>query len=191
VLDVRGIHGTYRSLKVAAPSYQAGNVAVAIAAAECVLGRALREDVLRTALAAMRFPGRFEVVRTDPPLVLDGAHNPQAARTLARAVADAWPDAARLPWCVLGVLAEKDAAGIVSALAPVVERFVVTCSHNRRARAAEDLATIVEQVTGVLPETRPDIAAALAHARAGAGESGVLVTGSLYTVGEARGLLRS
>jgi dihydrofolate synthase/folylpolyglutamate synthase len=191
VLDVHGVHGEYRSLKVCAPSYQAQNVAVAVAAAECVLGRALQPDALRRALAQMRFPGRFEMVCADPPVVLDGAHNPQAASTLAHAVASAWPDAHRRPWCVLAVLREKDAAGIVEALAPVVERFVVTQSHNQRALAAADLAAIVEQVSGLLPEARPDIASALACARECAGEAGVLVTGSLYTVGEARGLLRS
>ena len=79
-LHVRGIHGDYDRLDVTAPSYQAPNVATAIAAAECALGRALHPAALRRALACMSFPGRFEVVETDPPLVLDGAHNPQAAR---------------------------------------------------------------------------------------------------------------
>jgi len=191
VVDVHGVHGEYRSLKVTAPSYQAQNVAVAVAAAECVLGRPLDPERLRSALAAMRFPGRFESVRTDPPVVLDGAHNPQAARTLAAAVTEAWPDPHRRPWCVLGVLREKDAEGIVAALDPVVERFVVTQSHNPRARAADELAAVVQGVTGAWPEITSDIASALTHAREHAGDAGVIVTGSLYTVGEARGLLRS
>jgi dihydrofolate synthase/folylpolyglutamate synthase len=188
VMDVRGVLGEYGGLTVTAPSYQAPNIAVAVAAAECMLSRALDTDALRATLAGMRFPGRFELVSEDPPLVLDGAHNPQAAAVLAGAVAEAWPDAHRLPWCVLGVLADKDAADIVAALDPVVERFVVTESHSHRARKAEDLAAIVEGVTGAWPEIVPDLAEALAHARAHAGEAGVLVTGSLYTVGEARGL---
>ena len=191
IVDVYGVHGAYRSLRVSAPAYQASNVAVAVAAAECVLGRALDPESLRRALAAMRFPGRFELLRDEPPLVVDGAHNPQAAAVLAGAVADAWPDAHRRPWCVLGILKDKDAEGIVAVLDPVVERFVVTQSHSPRARDAGDLAGIVQHVTGAWPEIVPDLASAVAHAREHAGEAGVIVTGSLYTVGEARALLRA
>jgi dihydrofolate synthase / folylpolyglutamate synthase len=189
VLDVRGVHAEYRGLSLTAPSYQAPNVAVAVAAAECVLGRALHRDKLRAALAAMRFPGRFELMCAEPPVVLDGAHNPQAAAVLATAISEAWPEAHRKPWCVLGILADKDAEGIIAALDPVVERFVVTQSHSSRARAAEDLAAIVQRVTGAWPEIVPDLEEALGHACAHAGAAGVVVTGSLYTAGEARALL--
>jgi dihydrofolate synthase / folylpolyglutamate synthase len=126
----------------------------------------------------------------DPPVVLDGAHNPQAAAALASAVAEAWPEPGPKPWCVIGVLLDKDADGIVAALAPVVDRFVVTQPHSPRARSAADLAAIVERVTGEAPEVVPDLADAIAAARAHARDAGVLVTGSLYTVGEARALLR-
>jgi dihydrofolate synthase/folylpolyglutamate synthase len=190
VVDVRGIHEDYRGLELAAPSYQAPNVAVAVAAAECVLGRALTLENVRSALAGMRFPGRFELVCAEPPVVLDGAHNPQAATVLAGAVVEAWPDPNARPWCVLGVLKDKDAEGIVAALAPVVDRFVVTQSHSPRARDAGDLAGIVEHATGAWPEIVPDLEEAIGHACAHAGAHGVLVTGSLYTVGEARGFLR-
>jgi dihydrofolate synthase/folylpolyglutamate synthase len=91
---------------------------------------------------------------------------------------------------VLGVLKDKDAEGIVAALAPVVDRFVVTQSHSPRARDAGDLAGIVEHATGAWPEIVPDLEEAIGHACAHAGAHGVLVTGSLYTVGEARGFLR-
>lgn len=188
-LDVRGVHADYRGLELTAPSYQAPNVATAVAAAECVLGRALRIDHLRAALSGMRFPGRFELMREDPPVVIDGAHNPQAAAVLATAVTEAWPDAERRPWCVLGVLVEKDADGIVAALLPVVRGFVVTRSHNPRARAVADLADVVESAAGVRPEEIGDLAAAIARARDLGAEAGVLVTGSLYTAGEARALL--
>lgn len=189
-LDVRGIHGVYPGLVVRAPSYQAANVATAIAAAECALGRALSLERVAGALAAMTFPGRFELVATAPAVVLDGAHNPQAAGVLADAVLEAWPDPFARPWCVLGVLSDKDAAGIVEALEPVVDRFVATSPDTARALPAADLAAIVLRATGVSPEVRPRVADALAYARAHAGEAGVLVTGSLYTAGEARGLVR-
>ena len=191
LVDVRGIHADYRGLELAAPSYQASNVAVAVAAAECVLGRALTLEKVRSALAGMRFPGRFELVCEEPPVVIDGAHNPQAAAVLAGAIAEAWPDPNARPWCVLGVLKDKDAEGIVTALAPVVDRFVVTQSRNSRAREAGDLAAIVERATGAWPEMVPDLEEAVGHACAHAGAHGVVVTGSLYTVGEARGFLRA
>ncbi len=125
-LDVRGIHAEYADLVLTAPAYQAPNVAVAVAATECALGRAPDADASRRALAAMTFPGRFELLVADPPLVIDGAHNPQAAGVLAEAVLDAWPDDRSRPLCVLGVLTDKDADGIVRALAPAVDGFVVT-----------------------------------------------------------------
>jgi dihydrofolate synthase/folylpolyglutamate synthase len=190
LMDVRGVHADYRGLELTAPSYQAPNVATAVAAAECVLGRALRPDGVRAALSGMRFPGRFELVCADPPVVIDGAHNPQAAAVLAAAVTQAWPDPDLRPWCVLGVLVEKDAEGIVAALAPVVAGFVVTRPRSPRARAVEDLAAVVESVTGVRPEAVDDLAAAVASARGRAGGTGVLITGSLYTAGQAREPLR-
>jgi dihydrofolate synthase/folylpolyglutamate synthase len=145
VLDVVGVHASYDGLALTAPSYQAQNVATAIAAAECALGRALNVEAARSALAAMRFPGRFEVVREQPPVVLDGAHNPQAAGVLAGAIAEAWPDAAARPTCVLGVLADKDADGIVRALTPAVTTFVPGPPPNlprssRRSRATPCLS---------------------------------------------------
>lgn len=191
VLDVRGVHSEYPGLELTAPAYQAPNVAIAIAAAECALGRALGADDVRGALAAMAFPGRFELLASDPPLVIDGAHNPQAAGVLAYAIADAWPDESSRPLCVLGVLTDKDAAGIVEALAPVVDGFVATQPDSPRARDAADLAAIVEHATGSWPEIRPDLADALAHARGRAGGRGVVVTGSLYTAGQARTLVRA
>jgi dihydrofolate synthase/folylpolyglutamate synthase len=190
-LDVRGVHGDYPDLEVSAPAYQAPNIAVAIATAECALGRALSPEAARAALARMTFPGRFELIAVDPPVVIDGAHNPQAAAVLAGAVLDAWPDPAHRPLAVLGVLQDKDAAGIVKALAPVFDGFVVTQPDSPRARDAAELAAVVERETGAWPEIRPDLAEAIAHARQRAGAAGVVVTGSLYTVGQARALLIS
>jgi dihydrofolate synthase/folylpolyglutamate synthase len=185
-LDVRGIHAEYADLELTAPAYQAPNVATAIAATECALGRALDDGAARGALAAMAFPGRFEMLAFDPPLVIDGAHNPQAAGVLASAIADAWPNADSRPLCVLGVLGDKDAEGIVRALAPVMDGFVATKPDSPRARDAADLAAVVEHATGSWPEIRPDLADALEHARGRAGARGVIVTGSLYTAGQAR-----
>jgi dihydrofolate synthase/folylpolyglutamate synthase len=154
-----------------------------------VVGRALDADAARRALAGLTFPGRFELLAVDPPLVIDGAHNPQAAGVLAGAIRDAWPDPHARPLCVLGVLSDKDAAGIVRALAPVVDGFVVTQPDSTRARDAAELAAIVEHETGSWPEILSDLADAVGRARGRAGARGVVVTGSLYTAGQARGLV--
>ncbi len=180
-LDVRGIHADYPGLRLAAPSYQAPNAAVAVAAAEAALGRALDLEALRASFAGMRFPGRFEVVRREPPLVLDGAHNPQAAAVLASAIREAFGD--ERPTVVLGVLADKDADGIVEALAPVVSGFVCTAPESPRARPAPELAALVERATGRPCPSYDRLADALA---AVASENvPVVVTGSLYMAGEA------
>lgn len=190
-MDVRGVHGAYPGLVVTAPSYQAANVACAVAAAECTLGRALDLGVARDALAVMRFPGRFELLSSVPPLVIDGAHNPEAATMLAGAIAEAWPDPDARPVCVLGVLADKDAAGIASALAATVGGFVVTSPSTPRARRAADLARIVRDAGGEVLETVDGVADAVREARRLAGRCGVVVTGSLYTAGEARHAVRT
>jgi dihydrofolate synthase/folylpolyglutamate synthase len=190
VMDVNGVHAAYHGLALTAPSYQAPNVAVALAAAECALGRALRADETRSALAALTFPGRFEVVATDPLVVLDGAHNPQAAGVLAEAIAEAWPDPDVRPLCVLGVLADKDALGIVAALAPVVAGFVCTAPESPRALPAEDVAELVGAATGRLCPVLAIADLAAGRRPSEAGRAGLVVTGSLYTVGQARALLR-
>lgn len=188
-LTVHGRLGSLGHLEVVAPSYQAPNVATSVAATVCALGHAIDPATARRSLGAMSFPGRFELVSEDPPVVLDGAHNPQAAAVLAGAVAEAWPDPAARPLAVIGMLADKDAEGIVRALAPVVSGFVCTAPDSDRALPGEALAAIVRSVTGVAPEAvaleRIDRAWAAKRARG----SGMVVTGSLYTVGQLRARL--
>jgi len=182
--DVRGVHATYQDLRVVAPAYQAANAATAITAAEAVLGRALDAEAARRALRETRFPGRFELVATDPAVVVDGSHNPEAAAYLARAIERAWPDPAERPVLVLGVLADKDAAGIIAALAPVVSRIAVTRPGSPRALQAEALSDLVFAVTGRRPECHDTVGDALSSA---VRESvPVVVAGSLVLAGEAR-----
>ncbi len=187
-LDVTGAEARYPALEIA-PAYQAANVATAIAAAEAFLGGALDVAATRKALTGLTLAGRFEVVSEEPLVVVDGSHNPQAAAVLADAVVDAWPDPTRRPTVLLGVLADKDAAGIVEALAPVAGRFVVTSPDSPRALGASGLASVVEATTGVRPPVYASIPVALT-ALVGACPHGLLVTGSLTTAGQARTSLR-
>jgi dihydrofolate synthase/folylpolyglutamate synthase len=184
-LDVHGIHANYRGLRLRAPSYQAANVAVAVAAAEAAIGGALDRNALRRSLADVGFPGRFEVARVAPPLVLDGAHNPQAAAVLATAIEEAFAGAR--PVAVLGVLSDKDAAGMIAQLARHVCGFIATQPDSPRALPAHELAVLIEQMTGTPASTYPRLSEALDAATGAA--AGAVVTGSLYTVGEAKALL--
>ncbi|MBA4370978.1 MAG: dihydrofolate synthase [Coriobacteriaceae bacterium] len=187
-LDVLSPLAGYTGIELTAPSYQAPNAGVALAACEAALGRALDRGAVRAAFASLRFPGRFELLRESPQLVIDGAHNPEAALVLAVAIAEAWPDPQRRPAVLLGVLDDKDAEGIVRALAPVVTAFVCTRSASSRALPSADLAAVVERVTGTPPKADDDLRAALALAEDIGGGAGVVATGSLTVAGEVRAL---
>lgn len=146
------VRASYPGCRLSAPVYQAQNVACALALATGVVGRALDGESARRALASCPVPGRFELVRTDPPVVLDACHNPQSAAAFARAVVDAEPDRAKRPAVVLGALADKDHRGIVEVVAPLFDRIVVTQSSSPRAVPASELAAEVERVSGRSPE---------------------------------------
>lgn len=186
----------HEALAVAAPVYQAANAATALAAAEALVGDGIDTDVVRRALGGITFPGRFEVLREAPPLVVDGSHNPQAASVLAASILSAWPDPSCRPHVLLGVLADKDAGGIVEALADVAAGISVVGLDHRRALGVTELARRVETVTGAAPGCYPSMREAFedlvavsdgspAHA------AGLVVTGSLVTAGEARAAWRS
>jgi len=188
-LTVHGRLGSFGHLEVCAPAYQAPNVATAVAASVAALGHALDPRATREALRELRFPGRFESVSDDPPIVLDGAHNPEAASVLATAIVAAWPDAGVRPLALIGILKDKDAEGIVRALAGVVAGFACTAPESPRATAPAELARLVERVTGTacpavaIGDVTPGWV--VSHAPA----AGLVVTGSLYTVGAVRSAL--
>jgi len=188
-LDVKGALGIYPALSVSAPAYQAGNIATAVAAAEALTGHMLDVAHVRCALRDLTLPGRFELVRTSPPVIVDGSHNPQAAGVLAGAIRDAWPRPGRRPVVLLGVLSDKDAEGMVAALTSVAGGFAVVAPSSPRARSAADLAAVVARVTGEEPPVFSDVRSALEMLSTTA-RDGLVVTGSLTTAGEARALLR-
>lgn len=183
-------------------SHQARNAALALAAVEAFFGagpeRSLDAEAVRDAFASVTSPGRLERVRNAPTVFLDAAHNPHGAAALAAALAEEF-DFRKLVG-VVGVMADKDAAGILAALEPVLDEVVVTASASSRAMDVEELASVAvarfgdERVVVI-----DDLAGALEQAIAQAedvaepGESvsgaGVVVTGSVVTVGEARTLL--
>ncbi|MDY0087307.1 MAG: Mur ligase family protein [Coriobacteriia bacterium] len=182
-VDVAGFGLMSTGIEVRGPAYQAANVATALAAAQAFTGQSLDAQSVRSAVAATIFPGRFQVIERDPWVVVDGAHNPNGAEALSKAILAAWPDDETRPTIVLGVLADKDADNIVQALAGAAARFVCVAPDTPRARDATQLAAIVESVTGVQPEVAKSVAAAVQEARSRGVDT--VVTGSIRMVADA------
>jgi dihydrofolate synthase / folylpolyglutamate synthase len=168
----------------AAGGFQRANFALAAAAAEAFLGRPLERAAVEAAAAETIVPGRLEVVSERPLTALDGAHNPSGARALAESL-DVVLGERRPRVAVIGVLDDKDAAGMLEALLPQVDRIVFTRSQNPRSLSPATLTTLEEQLGGPPSETVADPRAALARARELAGPDGsVLATGSIYLIAD-------
>lgn len=173
-------------------AHQADNAAVALAAAEAFLGRALPPDVVAEALAGVTSPGRLEVVGHQPMVLLDGAHNVAGAEALAAARREEFPDSPCT--LVVGLLREKDPREMLAALgAPAAARVVACRPPSPRALdpSVVAAAAVALGVPADAVEVIDDPADALAHARAVTRADGqIVVTGSLYVVGAARSSLR-
>lgn len=176
-------------------AHQAHNALLALAATEALLrsGGALDAGVVEAAFAAADSPGRLELVRRSPTVLVDAAHNPAGAEALAAALTEAF-EFERLVG-VVGILADKDAEHMLALLEPVLDEVVVTRSTSPRAREVAELAALAAEVFGpdrVHTAERVDDAISLAVdlAEQGVGGSptgaGVLVTGSITLVAEAR-----
>ncbi len=189
VIRVRGRVATYEDIPLTLHGeHQAHNAALAIAAVESLLGdgtRALTTEVLSEGLGTATSPGRLQYLAAQPPVIVDAAHNPHGAASLARAISETLPF--ERVWCVLGVLADKDALGIITALDPVVEGFIVTRSVSERALAAAELAELVSAVAGAeRVRIEPNLSDAVRAARSTwqIGDA-VVITGSITLVGDA------
>ncbi|HUG88932.1 MAG TPA: Mur ligase family protein [Actinomycetota bacterium] len=184
-LAIRGLRGEYRGLTLPLHGeHAARNAAAAVAAAELVLDREVGAEAVREALAGASSPGRVEVLSRHPLIVLDGAHNPDGAAALAAALGEAfiWE---RL-FLVLAVLDTKDADGIAAALAPRTTSAFVGASSHPRAMDPDRLTAVAERA-GIPAIAHATVDAALDAAEAAAGPDDlIVVTGSLYTVADAR-----
>ncbi|MEV6164106.1 folylpolyglutamate synthase/dihydrofolate synthase family protein [Streptomyces sp. NPDC052052] len=201
LLTLRGLGGEYEEIFL--PLYgahQAHNAAVALCAVEAFFGigaerpGALDADTVRQAFASVISPGRLEVVRSSPTVVLDAAHNPGGARATADGISEAFAFSRLIG--VVGASDDKDVKGLLEAFEPIFAEVVITQNSSARAMDADALAAVAVEVFGdervqVEPRLDDAIEAAITLAEeedeyAGAG---VLVTGSVITVGEARLLL--
>lgn len=175
-------------------SFQRRNFALARTVAEVYLREAgvdLREEAVREAAATTVVQGRLQVVGEDPLTVLDGAHNPDATRALVQALPELFDE--RPVALVLGVLEDKDAAGMLAALLPRCERAWFTAPPSSRALSPAALQSLARQLGFNAVVCEPDPGRALTAAQRWAKDRGdgtaVLATGSVYLVGELLGLL--
>jgi dihydrofolate synthase/folylpolyglutamate synthase len=199
LLSLQGLSGRYDDVYLPLHgAHQAANAAAALAAVEAFLGGGdkgmLDPDLVREGFARTSSPGRLEVVRTSPTVLLDAAHNAPGMAATVTALTDAFAFTHLVG--VVAVLGDKDALAMLEVLEPAVAQLVVTQNGSPRAMPVDHLADLARDVFGedrVQVEDSLDdalsTAVGLADAESQYGGAGVLVTGSVVTVGEARTLL--
>jgi dihydrofolate synthase/folylpolyglutamate synthase len=202
VLTLQGLSGVYDEIYLPLHgAHQAQNAVLALAAVEAFLGagaeRALDPELVRAGFAAATSPGRLERVRNSPPILLDAAHNPAGMKATVQAIADEF--AFRRLVAVVGALADKDVQGMLELLEPVVDELVATRNTSPRAMSAAQVGTLAVEIFGedrvhVVPSMIDAIDTAVTLAEedtdAEPGGVGVLITGSVFTVADARRLLK-
>jgi dihydrofolate synthase/folylpolyglutamate synthase len=188
-LDISIAGGTYEQVFV--PLYgerMATDVLLGLAAVSAFLGdRPLEQDLVRAALAGVRSPGRIEVLRRRPLLIVDGAHNPAAALELAISVQDSF--ACDRLFLVIGMLDDKDVAGVVDEIVPIADVVIATTAPSPRAAPAERIAKDAGRF-GAEIRIVSTVEGAVAQAIELAEEGDlILVTGSFTVAAEARAMV--
>jgi dihydrofolate synthase/folylpolyglutamate synthase len=196
-VDIQGVAGRYDEIFLPLfGAHQARNAAYAVAAVEAFTGsHELDVDLVRQAFVDVSSPGRLEVVRRSPTVLLDAAHNPHGIQAALEAVQDAFSLSPLIG--VVGVMADKDVDEMMRLLEPVLAEIICTQNSTPRSMPAAELGEIADDVFGAERVTvvrrlddAIERAVLLADAAEGyedaIGSGGVLVTGSVITVGEAR-----
>jgi len=196
LLGFRGLAGDYDEVFLPLHGeHQAANAALALVAVEAFLGggeRRLDPDVVRAGFAAVTSPGRLEVVRRSPTILVDAAHNPHGAAALRDALADAF-SFARLVG-IVAIFADKDAGAMLELLEPALDHVVVTRNSSPRSMNVARLGEIAAGIFGaervsVVPALPDAIEEAVALAEAEGLGGGVVATGSVVTAADVRTLL--
>lgn len=174
--------------------HMAHNAALAVAAVEAFLGgRPLAPEIITEGLGAVEAPARLELVRDSPPIVIDTAHNPQAARATVKAFAEAFAFQPAIG--VVAMMRDKDAEQVLGILAEVMDQVVITeVRSSPRACPADELARLAESIWSTHQVHRADtmdvaLETAVVLADTSSAQAGVLVAGSVIAAGEARELL--
>ena len=197
LLTIQGVNETYEEIFLPLHGrHQASNAAAALVAVEAFFGdQPLDIDAVRSGFASVVSPGRCEVVHRDPTIILDAAHNPHGAKALAETLRDEFNFDEII--AVVGVLGDKDAAGIFKELEPIVDHVIVTQSSSERAMASSEVEKIASSVFGVdrvfeVQDLFQAIDKAISDSVRPLSEAtvGIIITGSVVTVGQARTYLR-
>lgn len=186
VFTIRGLEGVYEDLECPLLGrHQAENATIAVALIELLRGRGfdIRESAIREGIRSVRWPGRFQIVSHRPFVVLDGAHDEVGAAALAQTLEALFPGGRII--LVLGTGRDKDAAAITARLCPIADRVILTASSSPRAVEAHELQRLAFRHCRHTAAYTP-VALAVREAVEQAGRDDVVVvTGSLYVVGEA------
>ncbi|MCD8381816.1 MAG: bifunctional folylpolyglutamate synthase/dihydrofolate synthase [Clostridiales bacterium] len=162
-------------------AYQPRNAALAVTGARLLRDRGwhIPEAAIRQGIETVRWPGRFELLRREPPFLLDGAHNPQGVRATAESLRLRYPG--RRFVFLMGVMADKDAASMIAPLAPLAEEFVTVTPPSPRSLPADTLAEEIRRRTGLPARAcgsiEEGVELALGRCRP---DTGVCALGSLY-----------
>jgi dihydrofolate synthase/folylpolyglutamate synthase len=199
--DIRGIRFDYHDTDMhindlylpLAGSHQMRNASLAIKAVSLISG-SITDRVIKEGIRSTHWPGRLEYILDDPPVIIDGAHNPPAATVLSQALRDTFMKRHNKIILILGIMADKDIAGILKPLLPLAWDTILTRPSYARAASPETLGHIAESMgfsnfctAQNLPEA---LEIGMRKARAFQPEPALLlITGSFYTTGEAREVL--
>ncbi|HZM81567.1 MAG TPA: folylpolyglutamate synthase/dihydrofolate synthase family protein [Candidatus Limnocylindrales bacterium] len=194
VLTLQGLNAVYDEVFLPLHgAHQAQNAALALAAVEAFLGTNVHADAVREGFAEATSPGRLERLRSAPTILVDAAHNPHGMAATAHALGEDFSFESLV--AVVAVLADKDVAGLLEQLEPIASHVVATRNTSPRGLAPEELGRVAREIFGpervTIEPSMPDaIAFAVGQAESESSTgAGVLITGSVVTVADARKLL--
>lgn len=197
LITIQGLSGRYEDIFLPLHGkHQGANAATALAAVEAFFGgQELDPESVHEGFAAVTSPGRCETVFHDPTVILDAAHNPHGAKALAETLESEFTFDEIIG--VVAAFADKDVEGILKELEPVLNSIIVTASESTRAMPARDVERIANRIFGpdrvmVVENLEEAIKRAIADARRPLTDDsvGVVITGSVVTVGQSRTILK-
>jgi len=189
IFDLKGIYHHYKNLHTPLLGrHQADNATIAIAAVEAlkIKGTDISQKAIRAGLEKVKWTGRLEIVRNNPTIILDGAHNPNGAKIMHQALEEIF--SYRYLTLVLAIFADKDYKKMIEILAPGADLIIATKAENPRAASpqaiSKEAAKYINENKIIAIENIPQ---AINYALSNSKEDALIcITGSLYTVGEAK-----
>ncbi len=167
--------------------HQAENAVTAYVTLQTIknTGIHLSEGAIRQGLRETTWPGRFEILQHEPPIIIDAAHNAYSARTLQNTLDQYFPNKPLI--LIVGFSADKDITNMLNIWLPRVQHIIATQSGHPRAMSPDELADVIHSLTDIPVTVRPSAAAALAAAREIAGEDQLIITaGSIFIAASVR-----